>query len=215
MRGLIILHICLIFWIWALSELFGLNFSELPTINQCWSHAERLGSDLCLNSNEVPEGVMLKLGFVLVCLWWLYSRRLLAKSYSSKGFFPEKSWPWYQFSFGKWKGLQEEGTSVHKVSLFFYKQMSWNGSLCPVHPKCPSHVDKLISSFLRISFLGQLVPLSCGINKGFSLWLKVVEGGHFYWSQQWGTPKKPLSLQPLYPSAGACSAVRRKTAGER
>lgn len=80
-------------------------------------------------------------------------------------FLLKKNWPWYQFSFGKWKGLQEEGTSVHKVSLFLYKQMSWNGRLCPVHPKsqasasgnlqgaavpaglnpCSSHVDKLTS----------------------------------------------------------------------
>lgn len=92
--------------------------------------------EFCLNSSEAAEEVILKLGFVMVSLsGGCVLEDHLLNHIVARIFLLKKNWPWYWFSFGKWKGLQEEGTSVHKVSLFHYKQMSWNGRLCPVHPK--------------------------------------------------------------------------------
>lgn len=64
---------------------------------------------------------------------------------------------------------------------------------------CSSHVDKLIPSFLHISFLGELVPLSCGIiDLGFSPCLKVVaevEGGPFCWTLAVRDPPRDPLMQ--------------------
>lgn len=62
---------------------------------------------------------MLKLGFVFVCLWWLYSRRLLAKSYSSKGFFLKKVGLGNSFHLANGKVFRKKEHLYTKCLCFF------------------------------------------------------------------------------------------------